>query len=403
VSQEFFQHLLRWASAVIGQEFVESFVDLKRQREQFLRDQWAGIESRDITAIFREVDYEYLITSLHKNITTEETLVDLQFQLAEICLQFSELQRAHDLLTQTRLHLLEGVRDQQLGKLHLMLGRVEANRNQWMNARRWLEDGLYIYSTLNDTQGMASAHVDLGILNAQQWSTTPALSHFEKAKELLRWNLNSPLGLKIQNNLAIIQCIHGGAEEAVRQFEKLLCHHYADKKDHKVYLQINYGLAVKETADLDRAKTILNKAVQAANVLPNTRLIALASLALAEVHIRQESYEAGVEYLIDSFKIFSKEHDRATLADSYRMFGMLHRETMHPQLAAANFDISLRLNNESGNLLNLSETCYEYSLLAEQEHDKHKQIEYLQESLSHAQAMGATPRIKKLEQAIAAV
>ncbi|HKJ69571.1 MAG TPA: tetratricopeptide repeat protein [bacterium] len=397
LSGMFFERLLDVVAAAIGPEFVDQFNTLKRQREQFLQDHWTAGESEDTEIVFREVDYEYLITSLRKyGAASDGELIDVQIQLAEICHQFGELQKAFDLLQKVRASLDDEPSDQQ-GRVYLRFGLVETHRNQWQSAQRWFQQALDVYTELEDAEGMAKAHMDLGILIAEQWDTATALSHFEKARELLQGDLEGQIGLKLQNNLVIMQAMRGETSEAIEQFAELLSHESASDPANRIYLMLNYGLSTKEKGDLAKAQEILTDAVKEATALPNTRLIGLNSLALSEVLIKQGDHSAGQEHLVKAFKIFSQLHDRASLADTYRVFGILHRETGYPELAAAKFDICLEINRESGNLLNLYEAYYEYSLLAKAEGDSALQKQHLEDSLFYAKSMGATPRIKKIK------
>ncbi len=398
----FFERLLDLVSGALGKEFVEKFEALKRQREQFLQDQWIKQEEEG-ELLFREVDYEYLITSLRKQQHVKDgTLIDVQIQMAETCFQFGELEKSYDLLT--NLHAkISPKQTTQLGKVCLLLGRADAHRNYWNASRQWLEQALAIYTALDDSEGIISAHVDLGILNAQRWDTSEALQHFKTGQDLLDGQLDNLLGLKIQNNLAIMDGMRGESGEAAEKFEQLLDHKFNTNPEQRTHLLINQGLAVKETGDLTRAETILQDALKSAREIPSTRLIGVASLGLAEVLIRNGSLESGQSYLIDAFKIFSQIHDRVSLADTYRVFGILHRETGYLDLAAAKFDISIEMNRETENLLNLTETYHEYCLLAKAQKDIERQKRYLQESLSYAETMGATPRITKLQQELEAI
>lgn len=397
LSGMFFERLLEVVSAAIGPEFVDQFNRLKRQREQFLQDHWTAEDAEDTELVFREVDYEYLVTSLRKyEASTDTGLIDVQIELSEVCLQFGELQKSFGLLKKVRASLDDEPSDQQ-GRVYLLLGRIETHRNQWQSAQRWFQQALDVYTDLEDTDGMAKANMDLGILNAEKWDTATALSHFEKAKELLQGDMEGRIGLKLRNNLAIMQAMRGETAEAIERFTELLLHELASDPANKIYLMLNYGLSTKETGDLARAEEILTEAVEEATALPNTRLIGLNSLALAEVLIKQANYTTGQEHLVKAFKIFSQLHDRASLADTYRVFGILHRETGYPELAAAKFDICLEINKESGNLLNLHEAHYEYSLLAKAENDPVLRKQHLEDSLFYAKSMGASPRIKKVK------
>jgi len=396
LSMVFFERILDLLSSEVAPEFIDRYTSLKQQREQFLQDHWtAGPD--DSAVIYREVDFEYLIASLRKQQTSNGALPRIQQQIAEICLQFGELQKGYDLLFHLHSTVPETNKTRR-GNLCLLLGRVEAHRNQWAAAQRWFEESLQHFSQAEDTAGVISAHLDLGTLSAQLWDIAQARTHFSQAQDLLGDQQDGVLGLKLQNNLAIMEGMIGEAAQAADRFATLLTHPHAEAPDYRIHLLINQGIAIKETGDTDKALELLTQAVEEAIALPATRLIGLGSLALSEIMLKQHKFDTGQEHLVRAFKIFSRLHDRSSLADSYRVFGILHRETGYLDLAAAKFDISVAMNTESGDLLTLSETYYEYSLLAKRQKDAAKQREYLEKSLEYAEQMAAAPRIRKLRE-----
>ena len=397
LSQIFFGRLLESISALLGPELITRFEELKRQRERFLREQWSGGDSEESDPIFREVDYEYLVTAIRRQETISlEAQADVQIELAKICYQFGELQKSIDLLTHVRQHTLDDQSSQQ-GVVYELLGKVETHRNNWDRARHWLTQALHLYEEAQNIEGMVSAHMHLGILTAQRWNIPSALDHLEQGRSLMnQGSVDDSLEFKIDSNRAIIEGMLGKSKEAADRFQQLLDQEFGKHPQYSIQLQINLGTAIKEQGDLAAAEPILEEALDAAQALPHTRLIAQGAAALAEVRILQGKHDTGQRHLITAFKIFSQLHDRASLADIYRTFGILHRETGYPDLAAAKFDISLEMNREYGNLLNLLDTHYDYSLLAGKENEPEKQKYHLEKALAYAEKMGAIPRIEKL-------
>ncbi|MEJ2051519.1 MAG: hypothetical protein P8Y60_17080, partial [Calditrichota bacterium] len=134
--------------------------------------------------------------------------------------------------------------------------------------------------------------------------------------------------------------------------------------------------------------------------IPDPQLLGTGSLGLSEVLIRLGDFDGGYNRLILAFKIITKLESRYKLGDVYRIFGLLHRNLGLLDLAAANFEVALEINAEAGNLLNLCETYYEYSVLADIKADMITRKQYLQRSLAYAEAMRAVPRINRLQKEI---
>lgn len=95
-----------------------------------------------------------------------------------------------------------------------------------------------------------------------------------------------------------------------------------------------------------------------------------------------------------------KDSGRLDEAEAYRVFGVLYREQGEMGPAEAQFEISIRLGKEYGNLLYLTETYFEYSRWAELNNAPARQQEYLEKSLSYARGMHGTQRAERLENAL---
>jgi len=399
-SDLFFQKLLDLIAEELGETFITQYTKLKKRREQFLQEQWVLYESENDETVFREVDYEYLITTLRRYVITRtRDVLDLQLQIAELCLRFGEIDRAYDLLLQLE-PVLKDLRDQPMGKVYLLLGRIESLRSRYQMSRQYLNQAHDYYASTGDVSGMVAARLNLGIVASMRWDTASGFRYFKDAEELLSGDLSGSLGLKLLINQGIIQGMRGEFEDAARLFEELMSHPAAQDPVKRTHLLINWGLALLGYGALPPAKDLFIEAVDLAAGIPEAHLFGLGSLALSEVLIRLGDYDTGHIRLVTGFKALTKLRDRFKLGDAYRIFGLLHREMGLLDLAAANFEVSIEINAEAGNLLNLCETYYEYSVLADIKNDIIAKKQYLQRSLAYAEAMRAVPRINRLQKEI---
>jgi len=399
-SDQFFQKLLELISGELGEDFLIGYTKLKNRREQFLQEQWVLYEASEDDAVFREVDYEYLITTLRRFVITQSRdVLELQLQIAELCIQFGEIERAYDLLIQL-MPVLEDLGNQPLGKVYLLLGRIESLRNRYQASRQYLNRAHEYYARRGDSAGMVAASLNLGVLSSMRWDTASGFRYFKDAEEMLNGDISGTLGLKLLTNQAIIQGMRGEFEDAARLFEDLMSHPAAQDPVKRIHLLINRGLAKLGTGELLVARDSFREAVDLAGSLPEANLFGLGAMCLSEVLVLLGEFDEGHTLLVTAFKIITKLGDRYRLAEAYRVFGLLHREMGLLDLAAANFEVSIEINAEAGNLLNLCETYYEYSVLADIKDDLITRKQYLQRSLSYAEAMRAVPRINRLQKEI---
>ncbi len=400
----FFQKLLDLISDELGEMFIERYLQLKQQRERFLNEQWT-MHGTENDSIFREVDFEFLIMTLMKYPEiSPNRVIGVQYKIAELCFKFGEVDRSYTLLRSIEESRNRLEQDSEfLGRVYLLMGRIDSKRSRWQRSRRSYAKAYEYYTEKGDRTGMAAARMSMGILSSMRWDSASGFQYFKEAENLLNGDLSGNIGLKIRVNQAIIQGMRGEAEEAAKIFERLLSHPDAQDQNFQGHLLVNQGLAHLGMNALGAARELLKRSVQAAEEIPDTNLLGIGSLALAEVLIRQKEFDEGQRRLIHAFKIFSKMHDRGALADAYRVFGLLHRDQGFLDLAAANFEISIELNAEESNLLNLCETYYEYSVLAKSKGNNIVRVQYLERSLSYAETMRAVPRIHRLQKELDAL
>jgi len=396
LSTPFFEQLLHIAGQFSRQEFLDQFYQFKSQRDHYLQEWWTDEIQNQDNEIFREVDYDYFITSLREFLSEDSTaLNEAQLQIAEACLQFGEFYKSSALLSH-----LEKVTDKnnkkQLARVLMLRGLLKGQTNNWQESQQHYSEALEILEEIGDQAGIAYVYNNLGILASEQWDTEQGVDYFTKARQLVEGE-EGYLPQNVSMNLAVIQGIRGESEDAIRVFDALLKDIESEDHRTRINILVNKGVAAKDTGDYELAKSMFQQAYDEAVQFPNKRLVGLACLGLADVHIREDEFEAGKQKAIEAFKIFSQLHDRMSLADVYREFGMLHRERQLFELAESQLQISIRMNSEYGNLLNLAESHYEYSVLMKQKGDPKKHRDHLKQALSYFEQMRAPRRVERVQ------
>ncbi len=393
----FFERLIQVVREFTGQDFLDQFNHFKSQRDHYLQEWWTDeIQNRE-NDIFREVDYDYLITSLRETLASDNnTLIEAQLQIAEVCLQFGEFYKSSTLLTH-----LENITNKddkrQLARVLMLRGLLKGQTNNWQESQQHYTAALQFLEDVGDQAGVAYVYNNLGILASEQWDTEQGVEYFTKARHLVEGEAGY-LPQNVSMNLAVIQGIRGESEEAIQVFDSLL--NQIESSDHRtrINILINKGVAAKDRNDYELAKSVFQQAYDEAKQFPNKRLVGLACLGLADVFIREKDFDQGRQKAVEAFKLFSQLHDRMSLADVYREFGMLHRERQLFDLAESQFQISIRMNSEYGNLLNLAESHYEYSLLMKKRGKPEQYQKHLEKALSYFQQMRAPRRVERIRQ-----
>ncbi|HKJ68087.1 MAG TPA: tetratricopeptide repeat protein [bacterium] len=396
--EDLFDIILEYGS----QQIIEKFIYVKKHQENYLKVHWENTSEHIELNIFREIDYAYLLSLFRSQLSTSgQLLFESHYQIVNLCLQHGEFQKARAALS----YLSSIIPEMDLSKqadLLMLKARLAFLANEWETSRVHTLKALPYYKQLNHRIGLLNAYNNLGILAFEQWETAKGKRYFTRAKYLiksLREDLsNSTAGnLSIESNLGVIEDIQGNSEQALTIFNDILVQ-FSDAQSHiKVNTLISKGITLRNLHRFPETKQVLEEAKQLAMAHSFHRLLGLIHLALADVEVRNGAFEKAHADAIKAFAIFAKLQDSVSLADTYRVFGMLYREQLQYDLAESQFQLSLMLNKRYDNLLNLSETYYELSRLAKNQLEPRLQREYLQEAIKYSQAMDADQRTKRLQ------
>ncbi|HKJ69935.1 MAG TPA: hypothetical protein VKA68_18415 [bacterium] len=396
-TDKFFEQVLSLVEEYADEPVAEQFKSLQAERERYLRERWAdyGLVGEAIEPIYyRDIDYEHVVVLLHDHLTDKfDELFEASVAIIKLAMQYGEYEKARHLVSLLKIPAQD---KQKQAEFFMLEGKLALLLNQYERSTQKYQQAAQLYSELDDKRKLAGAYNNLGIIAYEQWQTESGREYFEQARILGRNHGDENLAVIIQMNLGIVHLIQGEAVKAGKLFESLLGRIGADNKYQRLLLLANLGLAARDARTYSRAKQSLEEALKIAHELEDQHQIGIVTFDLAEVSVLSGEYDTGNELLLKAFTIFSNLHDAVRLADAYRVFGILHTRQGYYELAESEFRISLRVNKEKGNTLNLAETYQAYSELAAARGSTRNQIEYLRKALSFCQSMQAVRRIEQI-------
>ena len=391
----FLESLLEIARGFGGEDIIDRFQSVKTEREKYLSEQWKD-QVHDIgPAITRNIDFEQLLVLLYKKLPEDSPeLFEAKLAVVKLCLQFNEYEKARSILEPLSKEEQSVTRQATIamhqGKLALLRNRYDASAEHYKKA-------VNLYSRTQNYRGQASAYNNLGIISHEQWQSKTGKTYFNKAKNLFPNIQDQQLKISVNINLGIVNGIQGEYEKAYEIFNDLLRNIDEKNSVAKLQLLINKGISARDAGKLEESMDALKLAIDLSNNVKNGRFLALSKHGLAETFVLQGNLKESSDSLISAFKIFSKIHDKIFIADTYRVFGLLHIERGQYELAESEIEISLRINNESGNIPNLAESYKAYSRLADIRGDTARQKEFLHKAISLCETMQATKRVERLQ------
>jgi putative nucleotidyltransferase with HDIG domain len=123
------------------------------------------------------------------------------------------------------------------------------------------------------------------------------------------------------------------------------------------------GHAHVELGEFDAATTCYDQAYELANSARDLHAVGCVQSNRAELFLRRQQYEQARQCCDDSFSIFTQLESKTGLAEAYRFYGVLYRETGKGQLADIHFGLALNLSEQADHPLLQAEVHHDLARL----------------------------------------
>ena len=107
--------------------------------------------------------------------------------------------------------------------------------------------------------------------------------------------------------------------------------------------------------------------------------------------------ELAADFINKGMEISNQLNDRLTIADVYKVKGIVERKLKNYDLSESYLQTSLRINSELGNKLNHSETSFELGVLYSEINQSKKASRYLNIALKYFSKIKAISEIEKIK------
>lgn len=392
-------------SRYCGEGFKREFLKLKEEREKYLISEWGDIPPTDLgneerRTIFREIDYDTMLSMAHERLQAE-IYYTMLYEIAETCIIYGELEKSLRLCLSISMHADKKLQAELISKSCQKLGEINFQKNNWTDAERFFRKSKRIYTEIGNKEGIATTENSLGILFVEQGKFVPGERYFKSSLQKAEQINHELLIAKINDNLGNVATIRGEYEKSISYYNKSL--EIAGKENNfQLMAQIhhNLGMAYKSMGDLDRASFHFDQSINYSDMIGNLRLKGLSYLEKAEIHNRKSEFGSTTALAITAFRIFSEIGDYLSLADTYKLFGMVNREKQNWQLAESYFRNSLKINEDLKNHLNMGETYFELAVLYKKRGLVNRAKENFEKSASHFKKANATAKLSLVEEEI---
>jgi hypothetical protein len=206
------------------------------------------------------------------------------------------------------------------------------------------------------------------------------------------------LAANLSTNLGIIENIQGNKNDAIMHFKNALIF-YKKLGNQRRMAEVNYniGMTYSESGEFDNGIEAFDEGIEIAKNGRFMSILCLIYLAKSQALIEKEDISSGAVFADKAFEISHDVDDKLTLADLYKVKGIIERRLKNYQLAESYLLNSLRINNSLKNEMNIAETSLELAALYNDIDDPENKKAYLKSALGYYKQIDASEKVKEIE------
>ncbi|HLP18472.1 MAG TPA: tetratricopeptide repeat protein [Bacteroidota bacterium] len=354
----------------------------------------AADKSRDVqTGILNCIDASHLETIITKcgARLSPRSFAELLVDVGSLCLRFGEYEQAAACCTLAVKTAKDSTRMYDIaGKALVKRSEIQIRQSAWKQALQDLRAARTFYQKPKNNAGIAGVESNTGVLYASQGNLAKAYEHFSKALALFEKVKDNDMISTTLMNLGIIANMKGQSNEAISFFKRALPQfEKAGDMARLPEVHHNLGMALLSKQDYEAAITQFDESLTYSTQLSFEPMIGISLLGKASAYAKYGDNVLSIAYTNNALNIFRKLNDHLSIADAYKIKGIVQREMKNLDIAEMYFQTSIRLNLEHNNKLNLGESLYELGLLYKERNDRLKSAATLRKSIGCFRSVGA--------------
>jgi len=290
-----------------------------------------------------------------------------------------------------------------LAEANLLIADVYKKKTKWALSFRHLKKSKGIYKKTGNVTGEAKCSNMLGTIYGELGNFKRARSSFEESIELISHTKDHEAEGMIEINIGITSGVFGDYEKSRYYFIKAL-KNFEQVGDNKRLAEIynNLGMLDYNAEKLKLALSKFDKSIDLCLEINYLPLLGLSFLGKAITYLKLKNLPMAALFTDKALDVCNKVKDRLSVADIYKVKGIIERELGEFKKSENFLKTSLMMNIELGNKLNEAETSVELGRLYEKLKDKKKSSECFMNAIFYYRGQGSKKKIREIEQLLTA-
>jgi tetratricopeptide (TPR) repeat protein len=398
-----FEHKL---NKFLKEYLADDSYDHLKERLDFPEKQ-EGLVSEKINEFYREqlqidknpskdrIRIDRIITFSEKSLP-QEKFCKLLVELGRICLSEGKIDITNEIFRK-----VNKLTNNDLTKAESLLGLADvfSRKSKWTKSMETIYEAKALFKSIADYRGLAKCENLLGTIFGELGDILKAKKHLLTSLSLINSDEDLELAANLYSNLGIVYSIQESPQASISHLNKASAIYNKlgnDKSASEVSL--NIGIVHYEADNYDAAMVSLNTAIETAKAGGFLSILCLTYLAKAQVLIKLNDFYYASEFANKALEISHNSDDKLTLADIYKVKGIIERHLENFAASETYLLNSLRINESLNNELNVAETSFELGLLYEKMKDAASKNIYLKRSRNYFKNIEANEKVDIIEE-----
>lgn len=279
----------------------------------------------------------------------------------------------------------------------LSLGDIYNKEAQWEKSAKYINKAGKLFQKHKDMKGLAKCENLYGAIQLSQGKIDKSTAHFEKGLSHLSHKRDKSVLAMVEGNMGTVNSIQGNFDVAYTFYKRALIK-FEESGNLKRVAEIrhNLGMLLTQKKCYNLALTEFDICLRVsinAGYLPTQ---GISYLGEAYIYAVQGQLELSKSLADKALTISNMLNDRLSVAEIYKVYGIVDRKLKLYPTSEHNFLTSLRLNEELKNELNYAETAFELALLYREMGKEKPAGEYYKKSLSYYKRIRAVNEVDEL-------
>lgn len=319
--------------------------------------------------------------------------------LSRILINQGEISFANELL-QNNIDSLSkaNVSKEVLAKSHLSIGETYCKQAMWKESDHHIKTAKSLFEILKDNSGLGNCEFLYGTMYLEKGDLETANIRFENCLNYIDKEKDKSLVAMVDVNYGIIKYIEGNYKESIAFYDKGL-KYFAEDGDLRRVAEVmhNIGMIHQKNEQFNLAQEHFLKSISIAKDASYLPIMGLSYLNLAEIYSHTGEYEQSLTAADKAMKICYRINDKLSIAEVYKIKGIIYRKQFKYPDAEELLLTSLRLNRILNSELNFTETSFELGVLYKEMNQPEKAKQHFANALKYYEKVKSPNNISKIK------